>query len=499
MELDKAIKNWWKNKDVKKLTKAFFNTELTPKQEIIVRAVAFDIHPRTVICCMTRYGKSYCVALGILLWIIRNQDKKIAIVAPTREKTSIIRNYIANFVSRSSIIIRLLDLEKTGGERIRKEVSKTRMTWKNGVEMRTLTAEGTGGALMGFGADKIIVDETCDINYEVYRSKITRMLGDNPESTYIEIGNPWHRDNQMWQHWTNPDWLHIHIGYKEALDEGRVSHEFIDEQRKTITEREFKILYDADFPEESEDQLIKWGWIQEALKKQSCNELSLEIVAGADIAEKGNDTTVLTTGTKNKENGEYEVKKIFHWDQAETMTTKGKIAETINELGVKRITVDSSGIGAGVYSRLQEIKRENKISCSVMDYRGGRQPITKAAQMRFLNQKAQAYFNLRDLFEKKKIKLINNTKLIDQLTKMKWELTSNMKIKILDPGMAVDDTAEQKSPDYADSLCYFCWEGGTPPLVIMDGDFIWKKPIASAVDGAATELKTGSSLSVAGI
>ena len=49
--------------------------------------------------------------------------------------------------------MKLLDLDRSGKERkIRKEVSKRRMTWKNGVEMRTLSAEGQGEQLMGFGA-----------------------------------------------------------------------------------------------------------------------------------------------------------------------------------------------------------------------------------------------------------------------------------------------------------------------------------------------------------
>jgi len=367
----------------------------------------------------------------------------------------IIRNYIAGFLTWNPVLAELLDIDKKGIERIRKEVSKNRMTFKRNNELRTLTAEGQGQALMGWGSDLCLVDEICDIDYEVYRSKITRMLGDNPESVYIEIGNPNHRDGQMWQHWTNPNWHHVHIDYTIALSEKRISQDFIDEQKSILTDREFGILYRAEFPEESEDQLIHWSWIQEAIKSEK--KLIGEVVAGADIAEKGNDTTVLTIGIKDKLTGEYETTKIMHWDQAETMTTVGRIAEAIKEMGIKRITVDSSGIGAGVYSRLQELRSEKVINCIVKDYRGGKSPSNKASQARYLNQKAEAYFNLRELFEKKKIKLIKDNKLVDELTKMKWELTSSMKIKILDPGTSAEDTAEEKSPDY-------CFIAGTKIL-----------------------------------
>jgi len=217
---------WVQDKNVWALCKYFFDTTLTEGQKKIVREVAFDEHKRVTICCMTRYGKSWAVAQGILLWIMLNPGKRIAVIAPTNDKTTIIRNYVAGFVSRSDVFMNLLDLDKRGSDRIRKEVSKKRMTWKNHVEMRTLSAEGQGEALMGFGADKVIVDETCDIEFEVYRAKITRMLGDATDSTYIEIGNPWHRDNHFWTHWIDPNWFKIKIEYQEALNEKRISQIF---------------------------------------------------------------------------------------------------------------------------------------------------------------------------------------------------------------------------------------------------------------------------------
>lgn len=186
-------------------------------------------------------------------------------------------------------------------------------------------------------------------------------------------------------------------------------------------------------------------------------------LAGLDVAEHGNDSTVLTIGYK--EENKYIVTDIYDWNQKETMATAGMVADLLIKHDVESIVVDSNGIGAGVYSRLSELKREGKIKTMVRDYRGGRSPITKVGQTRFLNQKAEAYFNLRDLFEKRLIKIPNNKKLINDLVKMKWELNSTMKIRILDPGTSEGDTAEEKSPDFADSLCYFASSGGVPSLI----------------------------------
>lgn len=456
---ESILNNWFKKKEIYQIVKYFFDVELTKTQQKIVKKIAYKENNRIVISCMTRYGKSYSVAIGVLLWILRHQNKKVAIVAPTNEKTTIIRNYIAEFIIKSPTFMYLLDLEKSGKDSIRKEVSKKRMTWKNGIEMRTLSAEGTGTALMGFGADLVIVDETCDIKYEVYRAKISRMLGDHPDdSVYIEIGNPWHRDNQMWQHWNSSRFEKIHIGWKDAIKEKRTTKEFIEEQRLELTPAEFKVLYEADFPKESEDQLIKLDWINKAIREdpQEYGDLRL----GVDVARFGKDLTVITQGYKFK--SLYVITKIDHYSKQDTMETVGRILKILEEKTIKRICIDTDGLGGGVSDRLMELKLENKINANIIQFHGGKSPVgddySQEKRTRFTNRKAQAYFYLREQFEKGNIIIPDHLKLKDQLSKMKWQFTSSQKIKILDPGEAKEDTSEKKSPDFADSLMQFVWD-----------------------------------------
>jgi len=477
MNDEDIISSLFENEDVKSLCKAFFDIDLTPGEEQIVKAVAFPHNKRVIICCMTRYGKSFSISMGILLWILLNKDKKIAIIAPTNEKTTIIRNHIAYFVANSSIFSQMLDIDKSGIERIRKEVSKRRMTWKNGIEMRTLSAEGTGQQLMGFGANLVIVDEECDIDFEVYRSKITRMLGDSPDSIYIGIGNPWHRDNQMYQHWIDPTWHKIHINATQALTEGRIGQQFLDEQRSILSPREFQVLYDAVFPEESVDQLIKYAWIQNAIRPLPMGLTGIK-KCGIDVARMGTDLSVLTYGVKTKDNI-YVVQGIEDHPQQDTMQTVANALKLNQEQGFDKIVVDTSGLGAGVTDRLREAKKENRLKAEIIAYEGGKSsimdfkrktPERKEIRTRFLNIKAEAYFHLRNLFEEGRIIIPKHPKLIEQLSKMKWDITSSEKIRIFDPGEAEGDTSEKKSPDFADSCCYFTFEGSRPSLVVGNLD-----------------------------
>lgn len=465
-----ALKALYKLEAVKQICQALFRITITPMQETIVRSVAFPKSKRTVICCMTRYGKSFCVSMGILLWLLTNPSKRIVIIAPTLDKTTIIRNYIAFFISNCYWLAELVDIDRTGGiERIRKEVSKKRMTFKNGVELRTLSAEGRGEQLMGFGADLVVVDEECDIDYEVYRSKITRMLGDNLDSIYVAIGNPLHRDNQMWQHWIDPNWSKIHIGYEVALKEGRVSETFIEEQRATLTDMEFDILYRAVFPLSAEDALISWEWIDAASKKTEM--FAGEVIAGLDVAEMGMDLTVITIGIREKETGKYRIIFVDSWSKMDLMPTVAKTLPLLQQHGVSKIMVDATGVGSGVYSRLEELKREGKVRCRVEAFKGGLSPDKELERERFLNLKAQSYWHLRKLFEDGKVQIPKHRELISQLSKQKWELTSSEKIRIRDAGEKEGDTAERKSPDFADSLNLMCWEGTRSALIFANVGF----------------------------
>jgi hypothetical protein len=457
---EQVLRKLFQEKKVFRLAYYFFGIKLSKNQCRIVKEIVYGEHKRVSIVCPTRYGKSYSVSIGILLWIWSHENKKIAIIAPTNEKTTIIRNHIAYFVTKCPLIYSLLDVDKKGQDKIKKEVSRRRMTWKNGIEMRTLSAEGNGEQLMGFGADLTIVDETCDIAYEVYRARITRMLGDNPDSVYIEIGNPWHRDNHFWQHWIDPNYEKIHIGWQEALEEGRITKEFLEEQRGQLTPREFQVLYDANFPETAEDQLIDWDWIERATKQQF--DFKGQIWAGLDVAEQGNDSTVFTVGFYDKEFHRFRILAIEHWEKQDLMPTVGKVLALIDKWNVNRIQVDANGIGNGVYSRLQELRFEGRIKCDVIAFKGGMSADSDRDKERFLNIKAQAYWQLRSLFEEGKIGILNDRQLVFQLNHQKWELTSAMKIRIRDAGEKEGDTAEKKSPDFADSLNLMCFEGKTP-------------------------------------
>ena len=58
---------------------------------------------------------------------------------------------------------------------------------------------------------------------------------------------------------------------------------------------EFQILYDAEFPDDTEDTLIKYEWIESSISSEYKLKRP-QIVAGLDVAEMGKDLTVFVLG-----------------------------------------------------------------------------------------------------------------------------------------------------------------------------------------------------------
>lgn len=413
--------------------------ELTHGQLKIVGSVLDPKVKRLVISCMTRYGKTRVVAIALLLYILNSNDKRILIIAPTTDQTNIIRNYMAELIAKNPTLSNLVDRSThTGPEHLKSEMSKKRITFKNGCELITLTAHGNENEsdpapnLMGFGGDIVVLDEADLILRKVYTQRISRMLGDSPDSKLIDIVNPWNPNNFSHEHWQNPDFKKVHVDWRQALSEGRVTETYLKEQKAILSEYEWTVLYESNWSNESEDTLIRYDWIQRAVNKTINFTGVTRQTWGLDVAEQGSDLTILTHG--ETDGVQYRIKTQQWIHEHETMATADAVSEIVPKLD--NLNVDSIGVGAGVHSRLKQL------GFKAVSIRVSESP--EVEPERFINLKAQRFWHLRNIFEQDQISIPNEPKLIHQLSQMRYEFTSAGKIKIIDP--------EGKSPDYSDSL-----------------------------------------------
>jgi len=447
--LQKAIQE----RDVKALCNVLFKFNPTPTQEKIIRPIAFKEHNRIIILAPTRYGKSMSVSLSTALYILLNTNKKVNLIAPILDQTAILRGYMADHMVNCPLFHEILPKKLSMTERLQKEFNKSRINLMNGCGLRVFSAEGKAERLMGWGADLLILDESCLISHETYRQKISRMLADSPDSILVEIGNPWDKLNQFWEHWNDPGFMRIYVSDEIAVSEGRITKQFLDEQKKTLTSQEYLILYKPGFPEDTDDTLIRSEWINRAIRQKfKFKKSRVETIYGLDVAELGSDSTVMIKLLHDTHLDRYKVDGMWWWEKKDTMRTVGKVLGIIRDDRESRIKVDATGVGRGVYDRLTEMKY------NAVEIKTGQSPRSQRDKARFVNKKAVFYWNLRNIFEEGRIQVADEGRLKLELNQMRYERPgSTTKIKIVDP---------DKSPDFADALAYACSSEGRFAFVV---------------------------------
>lgn len=226
----------------------------TPTQIQIVDVIAKRRFPRVQLILPTQYGKSYCVADGVLLRASTHVEKW-AIVAPTEDKARIIMDYIIDAIFDDPMISRKLEYNGSK-ENLKKERSKTRITFRGGGEIRVFSGNASNtkavkSALMGFGAPNIILDEAGQISDELY-STVKRMTAGSegtPEGTFLlEIGNPVYR-NHFHRTWYGERYMKIYLNAEMALAEGRYTRDFLSE---AMDEAGYEWMYACLFPNAQE-------------------------------------------------------------------------------------------------------------------------------------------------------------------------------------------------------------------------------------------------------
>lgn len=436
------------------LSEYFFRDEvtnepliLTPSQTEIVRKIILKRPRRLMIWATTRYGKSLCVALGALLACMCSPAEKIRIIAPTTSLAKRIKTYVDAHVADHEDIIKCLGFDKGISEaKLSRELSKERITFSNGSEISIMSAGvsstndiSSGRTLLGAGGSIIIVDECESIPSKLVNTHIMRMAGERPDSVVILISNPIYK-GFMYEHMNDPSWETVCIDWETSVREGRLTREFIEDRKRNLTEAEFTMWYEARYPEDSDNTLIKWEWIQEATDKKfdTPGDFMFECV-GIDPAGMGKDLTVMTH--IQRFGNCVLVKDIHSWGKKELIESGHIIADYMKENKIMYATVDDTGLGG-----LAGILREMLPECAIVPINFGGNP---THEPRASNMKAELYLNLRRFFIDGEICIPNHNVLRNQLNNILVEGLPNGKQRI--------DDGQSKSPDFSDSLALACW------------------------------------------
>lgn len=461
--LDKAVQE----EDVKVLVNYFFGINLHPVQDEIVKDIVFQHNNRLLLNTYSQWGKSFSIGIGLALYLVLNGENlsgfEIDIIGPTMNDAENVRDDMLEAGLESQEFKQMIDTSQgSDPEDLKKSANRSLITLNSGdIRIQCLSASsgsrGKGQGLMGSGADIVVMDESNRIAHSVWKENIARMLN-TEDAVLIEAGNPFHKDNQFFSHWTNSDFKCFHVDDEKGVETGRHSKRFFDNKAKDVGGRnslEYKVLYKSRFPDQVDNALIKHSWI-EAAESKSFEFEDPEVIYGCDIADEGDD--LITISRVLKEFGKYIL--TDQWARKKSSDT-GETAQWIQQTvpegpeSVDKLIVDYVGIGAGVWSKLKEL------GFSPDKFKAGSNPI--AEQDRFQNKKARNYFKLRDHLQDGTICFMdgwrNNdlqmpeNRLVHELTHIQTERRAKDKVRIVDP--------DSGSPDFADSLCMAMYEPNT--------------------------------------
>lgn len=440
------ISHWIKTKDI--LSFCIYEFDLkpheypTPTQCKIMKKILFDGCRRLLLNCHTRFGKSRTLGMLTNLYIIFNRDKKVNIIAPQWSQTYIIRKEAAKFLERSRTLKDIAHWTKTSEEgTATTEASKKRQTFKNGCEINTLGVQGDAKGAMGEGGDFNIVDELGLMAPATFREKVFRLLGDNPEtSIMVAAFNPWGSDNIAADLWNNPNWERIHVDWRQGIKEGRLTEEYVQEQKDILTDIEFEVLFESKFPKTALDVILLPEQIRESIDRDITLTGNLKIEIGVDVARFGKDKTVIACRIG------YKCWYLEKYSKEDTMTTAGRVSRLIRKYVDEGypviVNIDDTGLGGGVTDRLKEMHdHEAEINGIV----NGSKPNNE----RYFNKITELWMWIKENIDI--IELPNDPEVISDFSKRKYKLHSDGKQIRLE---SKDDMKKRglKSPDVADAI-----------------------------------------------
>lgn len=228
-----------------------------------------DRHPVKVAACGRRWGKTEAAAIDVATYAIANDGSAQMIVAPTYDQSKLI----------SGTVERLL----LANDEIRGRVRITRSPYPHiryrGSRIMARTADEDGRNLRGHSADRVIVDEAAYVRDRVIDEVIGPMLADR-DGQLVMVSTPFGKNHfyrafvrgsdgsdRRCKAFRFPSWENPHI-----------SREYIEYQRSILTERQFKVEYEAEFVDD-QNSVFPWRDIQAAIE----SSVSLDMSASGGV------------------------------------------------------------------------------------------------------------------------------------------------------------------------------------------------------------------------
>lgn len=412
---------------------------------------------KIVVCAARRVGKSITMANKALWFAICHPKTSTLIVASTQRQSMLMFDKLLDMVYGSGHL---------QGSVVRK--TRTLITFTNGSRIVALPCGRDGKTLRGEHADLIIVDEAAFVPEDVILSVMMPMLA-TTNGTVIMMSTPYDRSHFFFTAFNSPSWSRYRF---KTEDNPLVSKEWLEQQKEMLGEKRFKQEYLAEFVDD-EDTYFPMSLLRKCVHSCVGSECKFcasnagseiptgELYAGYDPGGL-TDPAALVVVEKAKassNNDSYNpafrvvYTKTFYGSEKSQVDVYTKfnvqIAEFHKVAHLKKLVVDSTGIGAPIVSNCKELGL----------------PV-EGMNLHRKNQE-EIFSNLKILLEQRKVELPDNLELLSCLNCISCEPSRSGTYSFSHPSGTHDDLA------YA--LALAVWKAGKGNITIA-GSIIKSSP-----------------------
>lgn len=423
---------------------------LWEKQKEIMRSVVDN--KKTTVKAGQGVGKTFTVSSIGLWWIASEENSILITTAPSgRQVKTLLWGEMRNAYYNSAMPL---------GGKIDLMQWKITEKWY-AIGFSTDKPVNVGG----FHGERVmvIVDEASGMNDEIMDGLDGAVAGDQCRLLYT--GNPLMPQGRFYDSFKDPGFNkitiscmdHPNVVRKKDLYPGMVSYDWVIDRGRRWGKNSamYKARVLGEFPEGGTDQLIELSWVEEAHFRIMKTNSSQPIEAGVDVSDGGKDETVFCVRQGPR------VLYIEAWSpgKEKTMETVGRLVNLIKKWKVDVVKVDKIGVGAGVHTRLKELRPCKK----VLGVNVGEAAYDTEA---YQNRRDEIWYGLADRFNDGDI----------DLTRVKdnqecWSQITNIKKKVNSRGQQkAESKADMKrrqvdSPDRGDALALAFAKVKGPPVI----------------------------------
>ncbi len=366
-------------------------------------------------------GKSRSVAWYALWKAVTYPGSEILITAKAQRQSMELFNQVKKEMRQSEISNEDWGVQKD---------TRTEIHFENGSRIVCLPVGRDGSNIRGYGTDLVIVDEAAFVKDEIFQEVLAPMLAVG-ENEFILLSTPFGKKGFLYQRFDDDDWYTKQV---PTSANPMVDDEFIEEQRRNLTNTQFKQEILGQFVESS-DSFFQREELMNCASDELVDRESDITFMGVDLAAQGNDSSVYVCVDDNGH--------VFHIeDKSEAPLTDamGRIRELDTFYDFTKIVIDSTGLGEGVVDQVEEDL--------------GR----KVEGFKFTNDKKQSLYNtLKNTFQNGDISFyyvpgkndMAGNKLFNQCLELTYSYTSGGKVRIEHPSGGHDD--------YSDALALAVW------------------------------------------